>query len=453
MLGSNTVNKRTISLNNVGSRGINWPLIILVALLSFSAHASSQNPQQQILMLLKSGEAEKAFELAESSMADWEGEPAFDYALAMAAKATGNIQLALFGFERILNRQPSAYLPRYYLAVTYFDMRQWSAAQSQFQILQQYQIDHQLNDNVTHYLLIIQRQLQQQSSHWKNWIAAGIGSDSNANNGIEEEFINVPWLGDIRLVDQSREINSSYTELQAQLLYVQPISQLRSWYAGINGKTTQYADSLAWDRTYLSLIAGYQLQWQTVEFDLSAFYRPLRLDGDEYLDYSGVVINSAYPLSKKSHIGASLSYAQEQYPSSRSRDKDQYIAAIWFDYKSDQFHHKWVLRVAGEDAREQGREHVGRNLWGATYQAYWQINRDWALLGKVDYLDGEHRAPEPLFLTTRKTELLRMEAQLSYRITQNWMVNMTASHMQHNSNIALYDYERSKVMAAIRYSF
>jgi len=453
MLGSVNANKRIFSSINFGLRGISWPLIILIGLLSFSTNASSQNPQQQILLLLESGEATKAFELAESAMDDWEGDPAFDYAFAMAAKATGNTQLAVFAFERTLNRQPSAYLPRYYLAVTYFDLRQWSAAQSQFQMLQQSQSEHQLSENVTHYLRIIQRQLQRQTSHWQNWIAAGMGSDSNANNGIEEEFVNVPWLGDIRLVDQSREISSSYSELQAQLLYVQPVSQRRTWYAGINGKTTQYADSLAWDRTYLSLIAGYQFQWQIVEFDLSAFHRPLRLDGDEYLDYSGIVISGAYPLSTKSHIGASISYAQEKYPSSQNRDKEQFVAAIWFDYKSNRLHHKWILRVAGENASEKGNEHVGRNLWGAAYQAFWQINRDWALLGKVDYLEGEHRAPEPLFLTTRETDLLRIEAQLSYRVTQHWMVSLTASHMQHDSNLTLYDYERSRVMAAIRYSF
>ena len=426
----------------------------LVCLLSaVPAYANSNNPQKQILSLLEAGEVNEAFQLANDSLDEWEGEPAFDYALAMATKAQGKLQLAVFAFERVLNRQPRSYFARYYLAVTYFDMGQWSAAQHQFELLLQSQAEQRYTESVNRYLYIIKRQLSRQSSHWQNWIEVGAGNDSNANNGIEDEFINVPWLGDIRLFEQSREIDSGFFEAQAQVLYAKPISQQQSWYAGVNVQSTQYSDALAWDRTYFSLLAGYQSQWRAIAFDFSVFHKPLRLDEESYLDYSGMVVNGAYPLSNFSLIGASVSYAVESYQQSNSQDKEQFVSALWFEYERQQLQHKLVVRIAGENAKTAGSSHVGRNLWGASYQLLWQLNQAFVFSGKVDYLNGEHRAPEPLFLTTRKTELSRIEARLDYYFSPHWRASITINHMSHSSNIALYDYDRSKAMASIRYSF
>ncbi len=424
-----------------------------IGLNSLFCHADTENPQQHILSLLKAEQPQQAFQLATSSLEQWEGDPEFDYALAMAAKAAGELQLAVFAFERVLNRQPDSFYARYYLAVTYFELYQLQAAQNQFELLQQSQAEHQYRDSIANYLEAIHRRLSQQSGHWQNWLQLGVGVDSNANNGVEDEFVNIPWLGNIRLFEQSREIESAYSDIQAQLLYAKPLSQQSAWYAGASLQSVQYSKSLAWDRTYYSALAGYRDQWQNLELDFSAFYRPLRLDGDSYLEYSGLVINGGYPLTASSRVGASVSLALESYQQVNHRDKEQFIAALWFSKSVRQVRHKFVLRVGTENARASGNQHIDRDLWGASYLINWRINGQTSLSGKFDYLDGNHQAVEPLFQTKRKTELTRLEARLNYLFLPNWQASITVSHINHNSNLILYDYQRTKAMASVRYSF
>ena len=428
-------------------------MVLFFGLNSLFCHADTDNPQQQILSLLKANQVQQAYQLATSSLEQWEGEPEFDYAFALAAKAAGELQPAVFAFERVLNRQPDSFYAGYYLAVTYFELNQWQAAQNQFELLQQSQAKHQYQANIANYLGAIRRRLSQQSGHWQNWLQLGAGVDSNANNGVEDEFVNIPWLGNIRLFEQSREIESAYSDIQGQLLYAKPLSQQSAWYAGASIQSAQYSKSLAWDRTYFNALAGYRDKWQNLDLDFSAFYRPLRLDGDSYLDYSGLVVNGGYPLTASSRIGGSVSLALESYQQVNHRDKEQFIASIWFSKNVKQVNHKFILRAGTENARAKGNPHIDRDLWGASYLINWRINRQTSLLGKFDYLDGDHKAVEPLFQTKRKTELTRLEARLNYQFLPNWQASVTVSHINHNSNLLLYDYQRTKAMASVRYSF
>lgn len=432
-------------------------LVILLGVLFFAvpkfSFAAGVNPHIKIINLLKQNQATEAFNLANQSAAEWEGEPNFDYAYALSARAVGKFQLAVFAFERVLNNKPDSYLGRYHLAVTYFDMQHWQAALHQFQILGQQKEKHRLSEDVDRYERILKRRLGQQEDHWNNWLQLTVGTDSNANNGIKDEFINIPLFGDVRLFEQSREIQSNFAELQGQLLFIRPIDQKRAWYGGMSGQLVQYEKALAWDRLYLNTSVGYRFKWQQFDFDVGVFYRPLRLDGDNYLAYSGGVFEASYDLTATSKLGTSLSYAMEDYDQGKSRDKKQLVVAFWLNQHINNFNHKLVLRYGDESAQEKSSKHIERALWGASYHIYWQIDNQFAWLANVDFLNGDHSAVEPLFQQKRDTKLTRIETRLNYQFLPQWLASFGLSYMTHDANIALYDYKRSRAFISVRFGF
>ena len=455
MLGNRIVDKCCLSS---GSRlfsrlQLKPAFIMLIAMVSLAAKADP-SPDKEIIRLLNQQEAQAAYRLAISQLDAWEGDSQFDLAYALAAKAVGELEQAVFAFERVLEMNPDSLQARYFLAVSYFEIGQYTSAQDQFNLLQASEASHEFGSQTSQYLQAIQQRLKSKDNHWQNSIKLAAGFDDNANNGIKDEFIHVPLLGNVRLFEQSREIETAYLDADVQVLYVSPQNQLSAWYAGASVQHIAFDKEQAWERTFYGAVAGYKSKWSQMDWDVNLFYRPLTLDGDAYLDYAGLSANLSYPLSKNSQLGALVSYAIEDYDSLSGLDKDQIIAGVWYSQELNQgMKHRFDLRLGTESADLKTAAHIDRDLWGASYQYEWQWHHQWGFVGKIDYLDSDHKGVEPLFGVQQKAELIRAELQLEYRFVSKWSAYLTLNHMNNSSNLTLYDYDRSKLQMSIKYSF
>jgi|GEM_PF-1616061 len=455
MLGKGIVDKCCLS-SGVNSFAGLVNRLLLASLFVTASHSvfAESPPYREIIQLLNQKEAEAAYQLAVSHLDSWEGDSRFDLAYALSAKAVGELEQAVFAFERVLETSPDSLQARYFLAVSYFEIGQYSAAQSQFNLLQTGEASHEFSVQTRHYLDAIEQRQKRKGNHWQNTIKLSAGFDNNANNGIKDEFINVPLLGSVRLFEQSREIETAYLDTDVQLLYVSPQNQLSAWYAGASVQHIAFNRTLAWERTFYGIVAGYKSKWEQLDWDINLFYRPLILEGDTYLDYSGISANFVHPLNKNSQAGAQISYAVENYDSLSGLDKNQVIASAWFSQELNQgMMHRVDLRLGTENADLKQAKHVDRDLWGASYQYEWQWHHQWGLFGKIDYLHSGYQGSDPLFGVQQKAELIRAELQIEYRNTPRWSTFFTLNHMRNSSNLVLYDYDRSKAHMSIKYSF
>ncbi len=438
----------------------------LIGLVLINSHcANAQNtqlqskstdnvPHQPILNLLNQQQNQAAYQLATKHLAQWEGDADFDLAFALAAKAVGNLEQAVFAFERLLENNPGSGQIRYFLAVTYYEIENFSAAQQQFTLLQNSASNTKLQQQSQQYLNVIKQRIKRKLGHWQNWLKLSGGYDSNANNGIKDEFITLPLFGTVRLFEQSREIKSAYADAQAQLVYVKPQNQISTWYAGVDAQHINFSEKYAWSRTFIGALAGYKSQWHNLDWDINGFYHRLILDGNNYLNYGGMNAGISYPIDKTNRVGLVVSYAKESYLKFSQLDKDQTIASIWY---SQQFNknikQKFDLRIGTEDADDLDADHISRNLWGASYLYQWRINSLWGLQVKADYLSSEYQGIEPSLNSKQSADLLRAEVELQYRFMSQWSALVNLNHMQNNSNAILYDYDRDKLQLSIKYDF
>ncbi len=166
-----------------------------------------------------------AWQLAAALQATHEGEPRFDYLYALAARQAGQLHQAVFALERAVQSVPQAADLRILLGVTYFELGNLPAAEQEFLALQQARLPERETELVQSYLSRISKVRDPSQGYWQNWLQLSSGSDSNPNSGIDDEFVFVPLLGQVRLFAQNLEQRSSFQEVQAQLNYVLPRNQ------------------------------------------------------------------------------------------------------------------------------------------------------------------------------------------------------------------------------------
>jgi hypothetical protein len=281
-----------------------------------------------------------------------------------------------------------------------------------------------------------------------------MGHDNNPNNGIKDEFIPVPLLGNVRLSEQSQQINSIYADAHLQLLYINPLNQQSAWYAGIDAQKISFDKTHAWSRTFLGASAGYKSKWQQIKWDLSLFYRSLSLDSDAYLDYAGLSANFSYSINELNDVGIVLLYTAENYEQLSELDKNQSVASIWFSNQISQaMKHKVDFRFGAESAKGENAQHIERDIWGIGYQYNWQFSNHWEFLGTIDYLETKHQGLQPLFGIVQEDKLLRAALEVEYRFDSPWRTSLAVNHMRNSSNLVLYDYDRSKLQLSVKYAF
>ena len=208
--------------------------LLLLLLVYGPVVLASSSVNEQIIEHVKAQRFEQAYQLALAHKAEWEGDPAFDTAYGLAAKGKGYLQEALFAFERVLETNPTSVNVRFYVAVCYFESGNSAAALSELNLLKSLTLPEGLAEQVAQYLSLITRQQKYAEPHWQNWLQVAVGHDDNPNNGIEEDEIFIPGLGDINVFEQNQEVSSAFSlHIRTARIYTSGKSKRSCVYLGI----------------------------------------------------------------------------------------------------------------------------------------------------------------------------------------------------------------------------
>ena len=427
---------------------------LLLVLCAFQAVANSPiSVSKQIVEHVKAERFEQAFRLASYHKLAWEGEPDFDLAYGLAAHSVGKLQQALFAFERVLEISPSNLNARLYVAICYFEIGNLAAAQSEFALLSTSALPASLSAQVSQYLDAINRQKSQSSGHWRNWLQLSAGHDSNPNNGIDDERIFIPRLGNVNLFDENREVSSAFHSVSGQVAYLAPLNQQDLIFVSGSVLHSNYQKSLAWSRTFVFTQVGYQTRWENYQLVASAFYRPVWLDNDEYLDYTGVQFSASKEFTNLLELGAEIVLANEHYPDRPVLDRNQYLLNIFSTYSSNWGKHTFQIKFGSEKADDKNDDFTSRDLRVIGYKWQQSLAPDWSLKLAVEWLNSEHGQANPLFNIIREDDLFRVEAQIQYQISPQWHTFVNATSLNNDSNLTIYEYARHKIWLGVRYEF
>ena len=106
-----------------------------------------------------------------------------------------------------------------------------------------------------------------------------------------------------------------------------------------------------------------------------------------------------------------------------------------------------------EDSQQSRTNFNSRDYWGIGYRWQHLFGDDWMSSLSLDYLGGDHDEPHPLFEVVRDDNFQKAELELSYRVNPHWRLLAMLSYMRNDSNIAIYQYRRTRAMLGVRYAF
>jgi outer membrane protein len=424
-----------------------------ITLFSSMTIASTTADLDKLEALIQQQNQSAAWQLASELMPEQEGDPRFDYLFALAARGSGHLHQAVFALERALLSRPQSSDIRLALAVSYFDLGNLPAAEREFQLLTKTSLPDRAASLVQGYLQRIEKLRNPEQGYWQNWLQLGAGRDSNPNSGVDEEFLFIPLLGQVRLFEQSQERDSSFSELQAQLNWILPQDQHSAFYLSAGLLHSEYAEDVVFSRTYASATAGYQTRWQDYRLSGEVFYRPIQLDGNSYLDYKGLKTTISHPIGVNLELGLDLTYARQSYDELTALDKSQLLAEGWLSSRFGMAEHKVHLRWGAENSQQNRTNFNSRGYLGVGYRWQQLFSDHWTSNLSLDYLSGEYDQPHPLFGEVRDDSYRRAELEVSYRFNPQWRVLATISHMRNDSNIVIYQYRRTRAMLGVRYAF
>ncbi|MEC8428961.1 MAG: DUF2860 family protein, partial [Pseudomonadota bacterium] len=81
------------------------------------------------------------------------------------------------------------------------------------------------------------------------------------------------------------------------------------------------------------------------------------------------------------------------------------------------------------------------------------LPKDVLLTSTLSYLNSEYGSRDLLFGKTRQDDLLNLEVKADWRWDKHWQLSLSSGWRDQNSNIEIYDYDRSFVRMGVRYEY
>ena len=130
-----------------------------------------------IEQLLRGGQAQQAYQLAQSRAAAGMGDPYFDYLLGWAALESGQAGQAVFALERVLMTQPQNQRARLTLARAHLQLENYASARAEFNTVLQAHPSDDEKQSIKQYLAEIDRNTSKRSKRVQAHLELVAGRD------------------------------------------------------------------------------------------------------------------------------------------------------------------------------------------------------------------------------------------------------------------------------------
>jgi outer membrane protein len=409
---------------------------------------------QQARELLAAKRAQEAYQLLAPHEYEWAGDRDFDYLLGTAALDSGRNSEAVLSLQRALATDPHYSAARMELARAYYNLGDYDQAAAEFRQLQLESPPDYARRVIENYLLAIDQRASGMRPNFQYFVEFDGGYDTNANGSTSDNS----FLG-FTLDDRNVEQNSAFFGFAHGGIWTNPLTPELTNYNqfGFNHRRNLSADFVNSDR----LSAATSLTWRqggtSLNGTLGAYL--LYLDssfpfgGDKNSHGATLDLGARQALGERWLLGADIRHGQVRYEDIEVRDVDQTIYALSLEHFFADVRQLRVgaTLIGGKEDATESNSPFGRDQAGYRVSASWlmsPIARSYLYAGslKSDY-DG-------LFFGAKREDTQRtLGWYLVWRVfpSQNWALVPRFSYTDNDSDIALYEYDRTEVGLSIRW--
>jgi hypothetical protein len=424
------------------------------------AAAAAGDDVDDALQLVQQGQAAQAYQLLAPGAADRAGDPRFDYAIGLAALDSGRTTEAVFAFERVLAVEPGHAQARAEIARAYFRLGEVEAARGEFANVQRQGVPAQVAEALQRYLNAIDQRATGNRRQLRVYVEGGVGHDDNLNSGPDGGDVAVPAFGGalVRLSDGSVSRGGELAFAAVGLAGALPIGERTDLVGGANLSRRQPFDDgdERFGTMNLDAYAGIGHTAGADVFTAALQAEAYRVDDHRFREAFGLVGGWNRDLDVHTRASAFVQATHLRFPRQHVRDANRVVAGGGLSHAFDVRYMPIgyaSLYVGTEEEEESDAKHVGHELAGARIGGEVRVLPAARVFAGIGAEARNYGSTEPLFLRPR--EDVRYEVKLGAEIipARAWSVTPQVVYLRNDSNIAVFDYDRTILSLSARLEF
>ena len=254
---------------------------------------------------------------------------------------------------------------------------------------------------------------------------------------------------------RSQPLASGYTKLQASSYYQKPINKRNLIDASA---AVTHKDNTQEDLTHLSIKAGYTIKHNQQTMRIGAITRQYGLAGDHLLNQLLSQITWQWGFSKSWQSLTAFEIGQQSNPNNSSLNFNTWQGKIAIRHRQKVLSQTLQITSGQDRANKAKYAFQGRHYYSLSYQLQSPIGQRQDLYMGINYRLSTYAdayANDHVFFAnkTRQDNEHQFIAGYNYRINYRTSVNLSASHINNHSNLALFDYQRTLLETALTVAF
>jgi outer membrane protein len=411
--------------------------------------------------LMKQGKAAEAYSLLEPFEFEQSGNIKFDYLLGIAALDSGKPDKATIAFERVLAVDPNFAGARIDMGRAYFQLGDITRAKTEFETVLTQNPPPAAKATINNYLAAIEKQENARKTKATGYVEAFVGHDSNVNFATSQAEIAVPALGNLIFTLNPTGVKApdDYMGLGLGGEVNHQVNSTVGLYAGADVRSRRNNTQDNFNSTSFDARAGVALGEGANVVRLGVLGGRFELDGRTNRDTNGVNAEWRHLINPANQLSAFGQYARFRFePTISVNDFDQSTYGVnWLHIANDGKGLVSASLFTG-DERAPERADGGKRFNGLRLGGQVQLNDKTELFGGLGAQFGKFELANAAFSSPTES-LTRDDRQYDANLGINWHYDMVwtvrpqISYIRNNSNISIFQFDRTDVSITIRRDF
>lgn len=383
-----------------------------------------------------------------------------NFYLGRAALETKQYEDALMAFERVLIVEPTHVRSRLEMARAYFELREFDAADAEFDKV----LETELPKNVRKQILAYKKAIDDSKKrHFiTGYLMAGIGWDSNINNGIGTKDYTIPYYT-LHLTGEKPKSDYYHTEI-FELNHIWNLQSIKDglfWQDGFTAYFQTYRDNISSNARYFGVTTGpgYRAKGYDVSLALSAdklIYGP----SFPYMQSIGISPKASYKLSDTLILEGALSFKNKYYLYD-NRDRNSLYYDIYAGVRKIIPASGSMVTVgvtSGRDIEKNsdnstGRTDVTNNFQKYSASLYHPLIKGLDMTASIAGIKTLYPETDQLFLRRESDFRMNYSVGLIKTINKGSMLSVSGSYLDNKSNIENKVYNKKGLSVNYIYNF
>jgi tetratricopeptide (TPR) repeat protein len=437
----------TIALACLLIGGLNMPPAMAQDTLQVTASADERQFLADAESMLSSGQSQAAFTLLATRERELAGNPYYDYLLGIAALDSGQYSEAIFSLRRSLDVSPGFSGARLELARAYYESGNSGLARPLFVNLLDENPPAAVRTIINNYIASIDSAPSLPKSSFNYAFDVTGGYDDNANGSTNSQ----QFMG-FMLSPENLKTESSFLEAGAAVSWNNPKSTQFGWYAAGRAAYRHNPDADFVDSGLVSGNGG--MNWQRGQFFGRAGidgYWATR-DGNPNESYLGLDALFGNRIANRWDVTFGIRGGALRHDDAiETLDVDRILYSGGLNYRFGSPGNIGFELIGGKDSEKQAGSPYGNSKLGGRLTLYLPVSARGALFASIGSLTSDY---DGLFFgTAREDTQVSALLQITYQDVGVEGLSLTPRirHINNDSNIALYDYDRTEIGLQLRW--